>query len=279
MEYKEFKPCRELSGFVECYWIAHSEKPPFRETESLIPDGTIELMFNFGDNYSQIADGERKEIKGSHVIGIRKRSLHISQTHKQDILSVRFKPGGIHPFTRVPVIDFANGFYEFDQFLGKEYRELESKLYEARNTERRIAIIENHLLNKLRETDIFDYRFVNSCSKLLMKTPNFSIKDLSAYCNTNYKTMERKFLRVMGLTPSEFLKIKRFNKAVLSMYSCKYSLTEIAYQCNYYDQSHFIRDFKQLTSYSPQEFIREQFTIVQVIQPALAERMSKSYNF
>lgn len=74
--------------------------------------------------------------------------------------------------------------------------------------------------------------------------------------------MERRFKTVMGLTPAELLKIKRFNDAVLAMYSCRHNfLTGIAYECGYYDQSHFIREFKQ-----------------QVIQPALANRMEQLYN-
>jgi hypothetical protein len=47
MEYLEFKPDRNLARYVECYWYAFSDRPPFGDRESLIPDGTIECMFNF----------------------------------------------------------------------------------------------------------------------------------------------------------------------------------------------------------------------------------------
>ena len=69
MEYKEYKPHHLLAGYIECYWSALADKPPFKEQESLIPDGTIELMFNFGDNYAQIKNGQSLAVKGSHVIG------------------------------------------------------------------------------------------------------------------------------------------------------------------------------------------------------------------
>ena len=279
MEYKEYKPSTILSPFIECYWTAYAHKPPFRAQESLIPDGTIELMFNFGDNYFQIKDGRKKIVKGSHVIGIRKESLHISQTDNQDLFSVMFKLGGIHPFLKIPVNTFANDFYELEQLMGNEYRELEEKLYDARTAGDRIVVMENYLLRKLRSCNFADYDFVNSCLKSLLHRLSTDIKVLAQQYNSNYKTLERKFEKVVGLTPSEVVKIRRFNNAVLLMYSCRYdSLTRIAYECGYYDQSHFIREFKDLTALTPRGFLKEQFTIVQVIQPALAGRLSKSYN-
>lgn len=279
MEYREYKPCKLLSGFVECYWTALADKPPFREQESLIPDGTIELMFNFGDNYSQIKNGQKKIVKGSHIIGIRKHTLKISQTDKQNFFSVRFKLGGIYPLINIPIYDIANEFLELDLLRNNNFNELEEKLYEAGTASKRIEIMETYLLRKIYNKSYEAYNFVDACKKFLLRNPSLDIKTLADKFGTNYKNLERKFQKVIGLTPSELLKIRRFNNAVFSMYSCKYnSLTDIAYKCGYFDQSHFIREFKQLTAFSPKEFLKEQFIIVQVIQPALAERLSKMYN-
>ncbi|HXS35566.1 MAG TPA: AraC family transcriptional regulator [Flavipsychrobacter sp.] len=279
MEYKEYKPCKHLSLYVECYWSAYSDKPPFREKESLIPDGTIELMFNFGEDYSQIKDEQKSVVKGSHIIGIRRQSLVISQTGKQNFFCIRFKLGGTYPFFKIPVHLFANDFYTLQDLFGNEFRELEEQLFDALDNTTRVAITEKYLLRKLRHLS-GEYSMVSKCIHEIRNSATSNIKELSVQYNTNYKTLERRFNNIMGLTPAELIKINRFNNAVLLMYSCRFdSLTNIAYECGYYDQSHFIREFRQLTNFSPKEFLKEQFTIVQVIQPALAERMSKSYNF
>lgn len=278
MEYREYQPHHLLKSYVECYWSALADKPPFREQESLIPDGTIELMFNFGDDYAQFVNNKKVTVKGSHIIGIRKHSLFISQTNRQNFFSVRFKPGGSYPFFRIPAYLFSNGFVTVDELLEKEYAILEEQLADTTDNNARVQIMDHFLLKKL-DTLPDAFLFVAKCSKALLQQPTTSINDLARRFNTNYKTMERRFNTVLGLTPSELLKIKRFNDAVLAMYSCRHdSLTGIAYECGYYDQSHFIREFKQLTHFTPREFLQEQFTIVQVIQPALAERLSKLYN-
>ncbi|GEP98209.1 helix-turn-helix domain-containing protein [Chitinophaga cymbidii] len=277
MIYREFPPHPLLAPYVECYWKADADKPPFRDTESLIPDGTIELMFNFGDDYAQVKNGAKETVKGSHIIGIRKHALHISQTSHQHVFSIRFRPGGSYPFFRIPVHLFANGFWSIRELLGEELQELEEQLYDTEDAER-VRLTDRFLLARLRLQDE-DYRFTAGCAKWLLKNPGLPVAEACRMFGANYKKLERKFNQVIGLTPSELLKIQRFNKAILTMYSCRFpSLTEVAYACGFYDQSHFIREFRQLSGHSPRQFLKEQFTIVQVIQPALADRLSKSYN-
>lgn len=277
MIYREFPPHPLLAPYVECYWKADADKPPFRDTESLIPDCTIELMFNFGDDYAQVKNGIKETVKGSHIIGIRKQALHISQTSHQHVFSIRFRPGGSYPFFRIPVHLFANGFWNIRELLGRELQELEEQLHDAEDVER-AQLADRFLLARLRLQDD-DYRFTAACARWLLKNPGLPVAEACRMFGTHYKKLERKFNQVIGLTPSELLKIQRFNKAILTMYSCRFSsLTEVAYACGFYDQSHFIREFRQLSGHSPRQFLKEQFTIVQVIQPALADRLSKSYN-
>lgn len=279
IKYQEHKPLGYLAKYIERYWSAYSENSLLLDRENLNPDGTIELIFNFGGCHTQIYESAKKNFNGSFVIGVRKQSLYFSHTDKLDLFSVRFRAGGFYPFFKIPVHSFANGFYALQDLFGNEFSELESRLYEAKNMQTRVQLVEDCLLRRLNH-NIEEYSFVERFSKEILNQGSVNLYKLIPQFNTSYKTLERKFRNVMGLTPSELARITRFNKALLLMYSLKArSLTEVAYDSGYYDQSQFNKEFKNLTGYSPARFIKEQFTIIRKLQPALAERLTKSYNF
>ncbi len=186
MEYKEYNPHSLLSPYIECYWSAVAERPPFREEESLIPDGTIEMMFNFGDNYSHIVNGKKSLVKGSHIIGIRRQTLRISQTSRQDFFCIRFKPAGTYPFFKIPAHLFADGFYPLEDLVGHRYKTVEEKLFHARHNNKRIEIIENYLFEQL-DNQVADYKFVNQSLGLLDRKIPVQIHELATFSTPTIK--------------------------------------------------------------------------------------------
>src|SRR3989337_108662 len=137
IKYQEYKPVGYLARYIDRYWSAYSEKSLFLPQENLNPDGTIELIFNFGDCHTQIQNSVKKTFNGSFVIGVRKQSLYFSHTNKLDLFSVRFRAGGFYPFFKIPVHTFANGFCGLADLFGNEFNALEEQLYEADNMEQR----------------------------------------------------------------------------------------------------------------------------------------------
>lgn len=266
MEYIEYKPHPLLSEYIECFWATDVYNTiSSREIESFLPDGNIELVFNFGDSHIEFKNGKKVLMGGSHISGIQSKSTHVILPKRLKYFCVRFKPGGSYPFFGIPAHLFSNAHYSLDTFFGREYTLLEEQVYEAPDHTARIDLIEHFLLKKLQNTKfVKDYHFVKSFTQHLFRDTSPRISQLSRQFHTNYKTVERKFKKITGLSPSELAKIKRVNNAVQFMYSSHtVSLTETAYACGYYDQSHFIREFKQTTDLTPREFLKKKFAVVQ----------------
>lgn len=278
MEYREYSPHPALAAYVECYWSAIADQPPFQDQEALIPDGTIEWMFNFGDAYQWISTQEKTAVTDCHFIGVRTRSLFITQSNRQDFFSVRFKTAGCAAFWRLPIHSFADNIISAEQLIGQKVKLLEEQLANIPN-EKRVQVVNQFLLKQLVQQQpalATSMAFLRTADQLNEPT----IDKLSEKLNIGYKRLERHFKAACGLRPQQYLKIRRFNRAIRLLYSGKYaSLTDVAYASGYYDQAHFNRDFRALTQQSPRQFLQQQFKIVEVIQPALAERLSKMYNF
>jgi AraC-like DNA-binding protein len=83
-----------------------------------------------------------------------------------------------------------------------------------------------------------------------------TVEQLSAQFNLSQRQFERKFTEYAGFTPKVYSRIIRFQSA-LSHYGSDYkSLTDIAYECGYYDQSHFIHEFKEFSGYHPGQYFK-----------------------
>ena len=70
------------------------------------------------------------------------------------------------------------------------------------------------------------------------------------------RTLERKFNQTIGITPKHFIDIVRLNTSakILQRMKEKHRLAGVAYECGYFDQSHFIKDFKKITGVTPQQY-------------------------
>lgn len=85
---------------------------------------------------------------------------------------------------------------------------------------------------------------------MLNTKPHALVKDMASDLNISRKTLLRKFKSYLGVTPSEFITLIKFRNA-LHLYNTNSKLTKIAYDSNYYDQSHFIKNYQSLVGKSP----------------------------
>lgn len=189
------------------------------------------------------------------VIGQIKNFGEIMESGNEGMVAVVFYPYGFSPFIKIPIIEFTGLIVDLELVFGKKIKELQENINKATSNEKRVSLIEHFLLNQLRTTEIQfnnDIRFTVSQMHLNNK---ISISKLASEVNMSKRNFERKFLENVGLTPVFFNRIVRFQKAIKLMNQQKeLSFTELAYSSGYYDQSHFIRDFKQFYGQPPKEF-------------------------
>lgn len=86
---------------------------------------------------------------------------------------------------------------------------------------------------------------------------NEGVISLEAYCKkagTNYTTFNRRFTHIVGISPKKFERLIKFRKSLCSLIDSSEKLTSIGAEAGYYDQAHFIREFKMFLNYTPSEY-------------------------
>ena len=256
MKYQTFNPGDDLMSVVKCYWTLESPGEDTNEKQTIVPDGCMEMIFHYGDLYEQhTADGNRIVQPRCFVIGQLTRPLQIKPTGKTGIFSVRFHPNGFLSFTTIPVKELENTAISLHKIFGIAGEEISQNVLNAQNTLERIKLIEAFLLTKLTDSETVDRIVKQSVDTILMAGGQLSVQSLSKQTRVHRRQLERKFLSTIGLSPKQLSKTIRLQATLKMLLNKQFtSLTALAYENAYYDQAHFIKDFKELTGFTPKEF-------------------------
>ncbi len=256
MNYQTFEPNSSLTELIKCYWTLESPEEETPEKQVIIPDGCMEMIFHHGDLYKQYVKNGNGIIQPKcFVIGQLTQPLEIEPTGETGIFSVRFHPNGFLPFATIPIKEMENKTFSLKKLFGKDGQEIKQKVLKAESTSGRIKLIEAFLLKRLSDIQTIDRIVKSTVETILTANGQLSIDELSKKKNINRRQLERKFSLAIGLSPKQLSKTIRLQAVLKMLLTKKFtSLTALAYQNEYYDQAHFIKDFKELTGFTPKEF-------------------------
>jgi AraC-like DNA-binding protein len=170
------------------------------------------------------------------------------------IFGVYFYPYAIPELFKLSSGELQGDMPTVAHVLGAEGRLLEERVLSAGNNHQRVNLLIEWLTAKVQK--IFTSATpIQHCIRHMIHTCDSPrVEDLATGYNISARQLERKFKTITGLTPKSFLRISRFQHA-LKQYGGNYrSLKDIAYDCGYYDQSHFIHDFKEFSGYEPRNY-------------------------
>jgi AraC-like DNA-binding protein len=256
LNYQIIKPNQDLETLVKCYWTLESakEKTPARNT--IVPDGCIKMIFHYGDLYKHYPDkGDSIILPRCFVVGQLTRPFEVEPMGETGTFFVCFHPNGFLPFATLPIKEMENTVVSLGKLFRNDGKEIEQQILAANSTSKRISLIETFLYSRLTNTHGVDEIIKSTVETILTAHGQLSIDDLSRQTNTNRRQLARKFSSAIGLSPKQLSKTIRLQAALKMLMVGKVtSLTDLAYEGEYYDQAHFIKDFREFTGLTPKEF-------------------------
>lgn len=257
MKYQTFQPQPDLSALVKFYWTLEVPFDPNNPKQKIIPDGCIEMTFNLKDGIKRYTSETDFIIHPSSMImGQRTKSYYIEPTGDVDSFAICFYPYGFANFAGTSLdrlVDIETPIKDLFGVLPS--KELTQQIFEAPNTQKRIEIIEAFLLTRLHQHTTIENMVKTTVDTLLATHGSSPINKLLKNDLSKRRQLERNFKKQIGISPKQLGKVLRLQAALKMLLNEKGSLTNIAYESEYFDQAHFIKDFKEFIGITPKDFL------------------------
>jgi AraC-like DNA-binding protein len=191
------------------------------------------------------------------LIGLLTRVYEVKFPHPVNVFSIRFKPEALYSLFGIQGVEMADSYQSTDLLFGKTFKEFCHRLKEEKSLSALIERAEKYLQNLLAQSRS-NSDYILKAASILRQTETTNIKELSSQVYISQRQLERRFKDVIGISPKKYLRIIRINRVMkLMQENVPMDLTSVAYHCGYYDQAHFIKDFRQITHLNPSVFHKE----------------------
>lgn len=256
----KFTPSDHLRKFVEGYYVIKTTD--FEGRQLFFNDGYPVVAFMQAKNErTQITvNGQIKCFGSTWVCGGLLRNIYCeSSLPFNHLLVIRF-----YPMTFFKLFDIKDDFFEkahvfdFAEIAGFGFERLNEAYYSSSSVEKRIQVINAFLSDKVHFYSCPG--LLNDVLKYIDKQGVLTVKELleGYMVRLNYKWLERNFRKHLGISPKNYLLIRRFLSAYLDLHSSgSKDLLQIAIDNGYYDDNHFIKDFRKFSGVPPKKYFKK----------------------
>ncbi|MCC8088416.1 MAG: AraC family transcriptional regulator [Rikenellaceae bacterium] len=250
-KFQIIKPSAILAPYIKNYWILKTEGILPRNIRTF-PTGNVSLMFHRGARIFSHS-GSRLQPR-TYVCGQEKTFNELIYAGSVDMIAVVFNPAGAKLFLKVPLNEISGMCVDIHDLDNSGLVELQTFVEDAVSDKECIASIECFLIERIKDMENHNVNRINCAIELIVKNET----DIDSVAHTvclSPKQFNRIFTGFVGTRPKEFQRIIRFQRALFLLQTRPYiSLTQIAFDCGYYDQVHFIKEFRQFSGYTPLQY-------------------------
>lgn len=248
---KQFIPCDALKPYIQNLMVSESEQA---QSYTVLPGTSLVMGFQYRGKLAYQQEKTAISLATAGITGILNSFRIFENTANTGTVLVIFKEAGAAYFFREPLHELYNESLSLDNLVARqELTDLEEQLSVSASDEERVGLIEQFLLSRIqpRKNDLL----VNAAiQQIHLSQGHIRMTDLAEKLYTSKSPLEKRFRQVVGTTPKKFATIIRMKSALITMQSPIAEPNE--HQLGYYDQAHFIHDFKKFTGITPEQYLK-----------------------
>lgn len=247
--YREYSPHPALAPYVQCYWSIVSSSHAL--INHVLPDGCVDVIF------TMTADECVAE-----VVGTMQAAIHVPVDVLTTAIGVRFKPAGALPFLRLPMHELTDSTLHLNELWGTAGDHLAEYIHTAPTIAAKITQLENALLQQVICVPDLDVLTLDALHTIRHAKGHISVRSLTTHLALSERQLERRFSQQTGLSPKMFARMIRFRTAaMLLQQQPTRPLQDLVHEIGFYDQAHFIHDFKAFSGLTPTEYLAQQHNV------------------
>lgn len=258
MFYQSHIPHFPLNQFIDAF-IYFERVEHAHAVDRFLPNGDTEILIDFHETPQFIYDNNTlKEIQACHHVwasGLRTEPITIPSGNGSAMMVISFKKGMAAPFFPFPMTEIRNSVVDADLVWGSDFGDLRERLLETKAIGERFAMVEHFLLTKFRSKLNLNPCVAFAIGEMTERPDRISIARMNEKIGYSQKHFVEMFRKQIGVTPKSYLQIMRFQKAVKTIDAAvQIDWGKIALDCGFYDQAHFINDFKHYSGFTPEQY-------------------------
>ncbi len=257
MPLETYRPAYPLSEFVEALWLATNDGKSAMASR-IVPHGAVQLVISLDRPVLSFLVGTiRHTIKAPLWAGPYSQSFLIDPSEFTKVAGVRFKPGKARALLPVPVDELHNLDVALEAFSPAEAVRLTEQLRSTDGVPEVFRTLEEYLTSKLRSATRPHLAVDHAVEEFLRRPGARTISAVQNETGLSHTSFIRLFREHVGLTPSVFCRIQRFQSVLRQLETGQpVRWAEVAVSCGYFDQAHFIRDFREFSGLTPGQYLR-----------------------
>jgi len=260
IDIRPYPPAWQLAPYVVGYFSGKMNA----QTEAgisytMIPNGCVELIVHLDEMYCQLPTSTGlSQTPDYMLIGLFSQPYQVYFQHTVPIFSIRFNPEAIPLLLGVPGKEVLDTYEDIELLLDQHFRDFCHRIRECRQTADRVGQADQFLTRLLacrKQTTAY----VTAGTGMIRDGVDEPLEDISRRLYISQRQFERKFKEQIGITPKRYQRLMRIRKVMQTLEQYQsLDLTSVAYYCGYYDQAHFIKDFKQVTGKAPSVYRQDE---------------------
>jgi len=259
MRLQNIEPHPLLKEYIKKMWLFESSgKMPVDDLKLVVPNGHIKLSVAFRNGIVASVNGQEFTSKEQNISLTGLVDVPVILDVEKDVATgtivVEFNPQGAYRFFHLSLNNIKNQIRPLTDILGAVARQLEEQISNVESVEGKVTLLQQFLLSQFMqhgEDSIFEY----CVAKITSSKGKITVQELEKRTGYSSRWLNMKFKDRLGISPKNLSTIIRFNQ----YYNAVANNNEMGFMQNafydyYYDQSHFLKEFKRFTGLSHSGF-------------------------